>query len=77
MEREVIWLPSEDQLRDHLGLTFRSLTRDGRRYTCAVEAVGEERTYEAASASDAYGLALLDLIQADPDVFPRLILDEL
>ena len=77
MEYEVIWLPSESQLRDRLGATFRSLSRDGRRYRCTVETSGFERTFDAAGPADAYGKALLALIEDDPDVFPRLLLDEL
>ncbi len=77
MEREVIWLPSEAQLRDHLGLAFRSLERDGDVYRCSTAAGPIAQAHEAGSAADAYGLALLALIEADPDVFPRLVLDEL
>ena len=77
MEHEVIWLPSEAQLRDRLGGTFRSLTRDGGVYRCTVEAQGRLRTFEAAGPADAYGGALLALIEEDPAVFPRLLLDEL
>ena len=36
---------------------------------------GDRRSYEAADPSDAYALALLDLL-ADPDAMLRLMLDD-
>lgn len=77
MEREVIWLPSEAQLRERLGIAFRSLIRERSGYRCTVEAGRTTETFDAANAADAYGLALLALLEADPEVFPRLILDDL
>ena len=77
MEYEVIWLPSEAQLRERLGMTFRTLERDGTTYRCHIAAGATAETHEAPSAADAYGLALLSVITADPDVFPRVVLDEL
>jgi hypothetical protein len=77
MEREVIWLPSEAQLRERLGMAFRSLVRDGSTYRCSVKAGPVAEIHEAGTPADAYGEALLSLIEADPDVFPRLVLDEL
>jgi hypothetical protein len=73
MQREVVWLPSEAQLRDRLGAHFERLERFGDRYRCAADG----RSFEAGSAADAYGLALLDYLVRSPDVFPRLDLDEL
>lgn len=77
MDHEVIWLPAEHQLRDQLGLAFESLARYGRTYRCTVLAGSGSETHEATTAADAYGTALLALIRSDPDVFPRLMLDEL
>ena len=77
MEHEVVWLPSERQLREHLGVTFQSLVREGNRYRCTIHAAGRTEAHVAADAADAYGLALLSLIESDPDVFPRLVLDDL
>lgn len=65
-ETEVVWLPSESQLRDRLGATFRSLVVDDGEYVCAV-AVGEDLvSYRADAPEDAYGEALLDLL-SDPE----------
>ena len=73
MQREVVWLPSEAQLRDRLGDSFQRLERQGGSYRCS--AAGE--VYDAATASEAYGLALLDVLEHSPDIYPRLELDEL
>ena len=77
MEYEVIWLPAEDQLRERLGMAFQSLVRDGDTYRCSIHAGSLKETHEARSAPDAYGHALLALIEADPEIFPRVVLDEL
>ena len=76
MKREVIWLPSEAQLRDRLGLAFHSLERDGYVYRCKVKVGDKSRSYEATDPADAYGLALLDLIE-QPEVLLRVITDEM
>ena len=75
MKREVVWLPSETQLRNRLGQTFESLRRCNGRYQCSVVVDTKQRTYEAADPADAYALALLDLL-ADPETMLRLIVDE-
>lgn len=63
--RQVVWLPSESQLRDRLGASFRLLAVDEGEYVCLV-AADDEVSYRASSPQDAYGMALLDLL-ADPD----------
>lgn len=63
---DAVWLPREDQLRELLGGTFRSLARasDGT-YQVLVELAGRpEQVFTADTAEDAYGLALLSLIAA-------------
>ena len=57
MEHEVIWLPAESQLRVLLGDTFVGLQRDASGYHCTT---GNDLTFSAPVAADAYGLALLD-----------------
>ncbi len=61
---ETIWLPREDQLRDLLGGTFRSLTRSSAGYDVRMELLGEERAFTAPSAEEAYAAALLHLLAA-------------
>lgn len=75
MQREVIWLPSEAQLRDRLGRAFQSFHRDASTYRCETVVDEQRREYEADEPADAYALALLDLL-ADPDAMLRLIVDE-
>ncbi len=62
---QALWLPSEEQLRELLGASFRSLRRTGTGQF-AVEASrpnGEPRVFAATSAPDAYAEALLDLVE--------------
>jgi len=65
-QEDTVWLPREDQLRELLGGTFRSLARstDGL-YQVLVELAGRpEQVFSAPEAEDAYALALLSLIEA-------------
>lgn len=65
-QEDAVWLPREDQLRELLGGTFRSLARstDGL-YQVLVELAGRpEQVFSAPDAEDAYALALLSLIEA-------------
>ncbi len=65
LEDEVIWLPSEAQLRDRLGASFRSLVSEEGGYVVTVSAGNAVLEYRAGAPSDAYGRALLDLL-SDP-----------
>lgn len=63
---DAVWLPREDQLRELLGGTFRSLARalDGS-YLVVVELPGQpERAFAAEAAADAYADAVLALVAA-------------
>lgn len=65
-QEDALWLPREDQLRELLGGTFRSLARstDGQ-YGVLIEHSGRpERLFTAESAEDAYAQALLALVTA-------------
>lgn len=75
MQREVVWLPSETQLRNRLGNAFDSLTRSDDVYRCDVVVVDQGRAYEAADPADAYALALIDLL-AEPDTMLRLMVGD-
>jgi hypothetical protein len=59
-----LWLPREDQLRELLGGTFRSLERREDRYVVTRVLGGHSSTSEADSAADAYAAALLALVRA-------------
>lgn len=64
---DALWLPREDQLRELLRTTFRGLTRTleggAERYEVEVELLGEPRTFAAADPAEAYGTALLALVE--------------
>lgn len=65
-QEDALWLPREDQLRELLAGTFRSLARavDGT-YQVVVELPGQpERSFTADEPSEAYAEALLALVSA-------------
>lgn len=64
---DALWLPREDQLRDLLRTAFRRLDRtdDGYRVTIALD--GTERSVDSVSAPEAYGLALLVVLERVAD----------
>ncbi|MGD8196143.1 pilus assembly protein CpaE [Herbiconiux sp. P18] len=63
---DTLWLPREEQLRELLRDGFVSLVAerldDEVLYLVTAIIRGEQRTFEALSAADAYGEAVLDLI---------------
>ena len=59
---DAVWLPREDQLRELLRATFRSLTRLEDAFEVEVELAGERVRFEHPDVAEAYGLALLELI---------------
>ncbi|WP_213452611.1 pilus assembly protein CpaE [Rhizomonospora bruguierae] len=61
---EAIWLPREDQLRDLLRGTFRRLEREAGAYRVTLETVDGGRAFSAQTAEEAYGHALLHLIES-------------
>ncbi len=69
-QEQAVWLPREDQLRELLGATFRRLERADDVYRVVVVGVeaGIEQVHTGASAAEAYGLALLDLVGRATDV---------
>ena len=67
LQEEVVWLPSEEQLRDLLGGTFRSLRVDGAGYRVDLQVAGRPVAGSAPSAVDAYARALLLLAPGEDD----------
>ena len=59
---EAIWLPSEGQLRQLLGGTFRALRRTELGFSVEASLLGETRLFAASTPEDAYAAALLDLL---------------
>ncbi|MCZ2402583.1 pilus assembly protein CpaE [Paenarthrobacter sp. Z7-10] len=64
-----LWLPREDQLRDLLAGTFRSLRRESApdgstQFLVELEIAGRTMVYEDPDAAEAYGNALFALLSA-------------
>lgn len=64
LHADVVWLPTEAQLRGLLGERLVSLTREGALFECTVEGEGERLTYRDEGASNAYAMALLALMDS-------------
>jgi hypothetical protein len=63
--RNSVWLPSEAQLRERLGGTFRRLERSGDDWCVVIEVAGNEVVTTDSEAAEAYGLALLHLVTGE------------
>ena len=61
---EALWLPRENQLRELLGGTFRSLRRSADAYDVEMSLLGEDRVFTAPTPEEAYAAALLHLLAA-------------
>jgi hypothetical protein len=61
---DALWLPREDQLRELLGGTFRSLQAVEDGFEVRIEFRGAELAYRAGVADDAYAEALITLVAA-------------
>lgn len=59
MQREVIWMPSEGQLREQLGDRFIALERRPSGLCCIVDFDGHRMQYCDPNAANAYARALL------------------
>jgi hypothetical protein len=60
---EVVWLPTEAQLRSLIGERLVALTRDEGEYVCAVDVGDAIVEYRDIGASNAYGQAVLALLE--------------
>ncbi len=74
MQQEVIWLPSEAQLRNRLGSAFKSLHRDEDEFSCEIEIGGVSKDFRERDPANAYGRALLAVLE-DPESMLRLLVD--
>jgi hypothetical protein len=61
---EAIWLPREDQLRELLGGTFRRMERTADGYRVVANVGGAVTEFPARTPEEAYGYALLRLVEA-------------
>ncbi len=64
---DALWLPREDQLRELLGGTFRSLLAVEEGFEVRIVFRGEETAYRSEAAADAYAEALLTLVTASAE----------
>jgi hypothetical protein len=62
LQQDVVWLPTEAQIRARLGEALQALERTEGEYVCVISHEGVTERYPATSASDAYGEALLALL---------------
>ncbi|UYN83090.1 MAG: pilus assembly protein CpaE [Microcella sp.] len=60
---DALWLPREDQLRDLLRASFRGLRRTADGYIVTIDLDGEGREFESVSAPEAYGLAVMAMLE--------------
>jgi hypothetical protein len=60
---QCVWLPRESQLRELLGGTFRRLERSEHRYRVVLDVNGRPATFEDEDVEQAYGIALLHLVE--------------
>jgi hypothetical protein len=67
---EVVWLPSEEQIRRELEKLLQAESEKGfqlrwenGRYLCQIFYQGKHQEFDAPTGSDAYGLALLFLLE--------------
>lgn len=63
LQQDVVWVPTESQLRERLGDRLQRLTVSDGVWECTVDVGGQSRSHRASSAEDAYGAALLSLIR--------------
>lgn len=66
LTQEVVWLPTEAQLREQVGDRLVHLARSPAGFRCVISAGEETRGFEAEDAADAYALALLHLLDQAP-----------
>ncbi|MFH8249565.1 pilus assembly protein CpaE [Microbacterium sp. B2969] len=60
---DALWLPREDQLRELLRGAFRALRRLSDTHEVEIEVGGVRRVFEHPEPSDAYALAVLELLK--------------
>lgn len=60
LQQDVVWLPTEAQLRSLLGDRVTALQRSDAGWICIIDHQVEQ--HEAETASDAYGMALLSVL---------------
>ena len=70
LTQDVVWMPTETQLRELLGERFVRTERANGGHRVTVRSEGTEESFDAISAEDAYALALLAAIDRSDDTLP-------
>jgi hypothetical protein len=60
LQQDVVWLPTESQIRERVGDRLAALERHESGFTCLT---GDGNRFTADTAADAYGLAVLHLLR--------------
>ena len=63
LQQDVVWVPTESQLRERLGDRLRELSVSDGVWECTIDLEGRIEHHQAISAEDAYGTALLSVIR--------------
>ena len=63
LQQDVVWVPTESQLRERLGDRLRELSVADGLWECTIDLEGRIERHQAQSAEDAYGTALLSVIR--------------
>lgn len=69
LTQDVVWVPSEHQLRTMLGRRFVGLNRADGGLRVSITIGGDLEAFDADTADDAYGMALLAVLEHEPDMF--------
>jgi hypothetical protein len=75
MHTEVVWLPSETQLRDRLGRSFEMLRQTDEGYECKILVAGQPRVFVSDEPTNSYAQALLSLL-IEPEAMLRMLVDD-
>ena len=75
MHTEVVWLPSEAQLRDRLGRSFDTLRQIDDGYECRIIVAGQPRAFFSDEPANSYAQALLSLL-VEPEAMLRMLVDD-
>jgi hypothetical protein len=63
LQQDVVWLPTEAQMRSRLGTAVEALERTEGGWACVVDVDGARERHEASTPSDAYAQAALSLLE--------------
>jgi len=68
LQQDVVWLPTEAQMRARLGTAVETLERTDGGWACVMAIDGVRERHEASTASDAYAAAALALLERGRDL---------